>query len=118
MTGALGRLGQVGEDNKTLLEQINNLGGRLAALDSKDGEARIVKVLVANAEILLHTKNHLKSQKNLHLDELEVRLGEATAELTARLSVLDNEGGAVREKVQQLEDAHTLQVVNPVLSKT
>ena len=29
------------------------------------------------------------------------------------MSVLDNEGGAVREKVQQLEDAHTLQVVNP-----
>ena len=29
------------------------------------------------------------------------------------MSVLDNEGGAVREKVQQLEDAHTLQVINP-----
>ena len=53
MTGALGRLGRVGEDNQTLLEKINNLGGRLAALDSKDGEERIVKVLVANAEILI-----------------------------------------------------------------
>ena len=49
----------------------------------------------------------------MYIGELEVRLDEATAELTARLSVLDNEGGAVREKVQQLEDAHTLQVVNP-----
>ena len=33
------------------------------------------------------------------------------------MSVLDKEGGAVREKVQQLEDALTLQVVNLVLSK-
>ena len=40
VTGALGRLGRVDEDNKTLLEKINNLGGRLAALDSKDGEAK------------------------------------------------------------------------------
>ena len=40
VTGALGQLGRVGEDNKTLLEKINNLGGRLAALDSKDGEAK------------------------------------------------------------------------------
>ena len=39
VTGALGRLGRVDEDNKTLLEKINNIGGRLAALDSKDGEA-------------------------------------------------------------------------------
>ena len=59
----------------------------------------------------------MNSQQALHLGELEVRLGEATAELTARLSVLDKEGGAVREKVQQLEDALTLQVVNLVLSK-
>ena len=42
--------------------------------------------------------------------ELEVRIGQATAEFMGRLSVLDNEGGSVREKVQQLEDAHTLQV--------
>ena len=53
VTGALGRLGRVDEDKQTLLEKINNLGGRLAALDSKDGEERIVKVLVANAEILI-----------------------------------------------------------------
>ena len=44
------------------------------------------------------------------LGELEVRIGQATAELTARLAALDSEGGAVREKVQMLEDAHTLQV--------
>ena len=37
VTGALGRLGRVDEDNQTLLEKINNLGGRLAALD---GEAK------------------------------------------------------------------------------
>ena len=40
-----------------------------------------------------------------------MRIGQATAELTARLAALDNEGGAVREKVQLLEDAHTLQDV-------
>ena len=40
-----------------------------------------------------------------------MRIGQATAELRARLAALDNEGGAVREKVQLLEDAHTLQVV-------
>ena len=40
VTGALGRLGRVDEDKQTLLEKINNLGGRLAALDSKDGEAK------------------------------------------------------------------------------
>ena len=40
VTGALGRLGRVDEDNKTLLEKINNLGGQLAALDSKDGEGK------------------------------------------------------------------------------
>ena len=40
VTGALGRLGRVDEDNQTLLEKINNIGGRLAALDSKDGEAK------------------------------------------------------------------------------
>ena len=45
------------------------------------------------------------------LGELEVRIGQATAELTARLAALDSEGGAVREKVQMLEDAHTLQVL-------
>ena len=39
-----------------------------------------------------------------------MRIGQATAEFMGRLSVLDNEGGSVREKVQQLEDAHTLQV--------
>ena len=38
VTGALGRLGRVDEDNQTLLEKLNNLSGRLAALDSKDGE--------------------------------------------------------------------------------
>ena len=43
--------------------------------------------------------------------ELEARIGEATAELRARLAALDNEGGVVREKVQLLEDAHTLQVL-------
>ena len=79
VTGAMGRLGRVDEDNQTLLEKINNLSSRLVALDSKDGE-------------------------------LEVRIGQATAEFMGRLSVLDNEGGSVREKVQQLEDAHTLQV--------
>ena len=42
--------------------------------------------------------------------ELVVRIGQATAEFMGRLSVLDTEGGSVREKVQQLEDAHTLQV--------
>ena len=42
VTEALGRLGRVGEDNQTLLEKINNLGSRLAALDSKDGEIYIV----------------------------------------------------------------------------
>ena len=40
-----------------------------------------------------------------------MRIGQATAELRARLAALDNEGGAVREKVQLLEDAHTLQVL-------
>ena len=55
----------------------------------------------------------MNSRYAVHQGELEVRLGQATAELSARLSVLDNEGGAVREKVQQLEDAHTLQVGNP-----
>ena len=47
-----------------------------------------------------------------------MRIGQATAELTARLAALDNEGGAVREKVQLLEDAHTLQVerqLNPFI---
>ena len=39
-----------------------------------------------------------------------MRIGQATAELRARLAALDNEGGAVREKVQLLEDAHTLKV--------
>ena len=39
-----------------------------------------------------------------------MRIGQATAELRARLAALDNERGAVREKVQLLEDAHTLQV--------
>ena len=38
VAGALGRLGRVDEDNQTLLEKLNNLSGRLAALDSKDGE--------------------------------------------------------------------------------
>ena len=38
VTGALGRLGRVDEDNQTLLEKINNLSSRLVALDSKDGE--------------------------------------------------------------------------------
>ena len=38
VTGALGRLGRVDEDNQTLLEKLNNLSGRLAALDSKDGK--------------------------------------------------------------------------------
>ena len=40
VTGALGRLGRVDEDNQTLLEKLNNLGSRLAALDSKDGEIK------------------------------------------------------------------------------
>ena len=57
------------------------------------------------------TKSILKAKSPLSLGELEVRLGQATAELTARLAALDSEGGAVREKVQLLEDAQTLQVV-------
>ena len=57
------------------------------------------------------TKSILKAKSPSSLGELEVRIGQATAELTARLAALDSEGGAVREKVQLLEDAQTLQVV-------
>ena len=42
--------------------------------------------------------------------QLEGRLGQAASELEARIAVLDAEGGRAREKLQQLEDAYTIQV--------